>query len=156
MIAAQYGTVGDIEILWVLIATFGLGFALWNYRDAVKDYRALKSIEAINGRMLLARAQKWQDGIRAMIHCIFILIGALAMFIPDSSVVDTSSPAFWIGIAVRWGLIFGAILLVVQSVIARVVRSKVMDIARHDIANKAAENRGRVGGDRREQGAEAR
>ncbi len=148
-VAAQYGTVGDIEILWVLIATFGLGFALWNYRDAVKDCRALKEIETINGRMLLARAQKWQDGIRAIIHCIFILIGALAMMIPETGSTDTSSPAFWIGVSVRWGLIFGAILLVVQSVIARVVRSKVIDLARHDIATKAAEDKARAEGDRR-------
>lgn len=148
-VAAQYGTVGDIEIAWVFIATFGLGFALWNYRDAVIDCRALKNIGAYNGRMLLARAQKWQDGIRAVIHCIFILIGALAMFIPDNQISDISEPAFWISIAVRWGLLIGALLLVVQSVIARIVRFRVMDIARHDIATKSAHEQGRAEGDRR-------
>lgn len=135
IVGAQYGSVGDIEIAWVLIASCGFFFALWNYIDAIKDCRALKTLGAVNGRMLLARAQKWQDGLRMGIHSIFILIGVLAMTIPDTSVVNYGSTAFWIGVAVRWGLLIAAVMLVVQSAIARIVRYRVMDIARHDLAN---------------------
>lgn len=138
IVAAEYGTIGDIEIAWVLIAACGFGFALHNYIDAAKDCRALTIQGIYNGRMLLARAQKWQDGIRMCIHSIFMIIGMLAMFIPDNMVVDTSEPAFWIGIAVRWGLLIGAALLVAQSTIARLVRFRVMELARAEYVLRAA------------------
>lgn len=137
MLAAQYGTVGDIEIMWVVCASIGFILATWNFIDATRDVSALKVIPTgANGRMTLARAQQAQDGIRMMIHAIFILIGALAMTIPDNSDPDPSSTSFWLGLAIRWGLLTGAVLLVIQSLIARFVRYRVIDQAKYQLLHE--------------------
>jgi hypothetical protein len=132
IVGASYGTVSDIEIMWVTIAVFGLTFALLNFIDARKDVEALESLPAGgNGRGLVAKSQQWQDGIRMLIHVIFISIGLVAFTLPDPpDTLDKTSGAFIAGVLIRWGLILASSLLVVQSAIARNVRKRVMDQAR--------------------------
>jgi hypothetical protein len=83
-LAAQYGTVSDVELVWTIIATVGAGFSIYNLRDALKDRAALKRLHNRNGRWLLANFAIRAEAARLAIQLIFLTIGILAMLIVDA------------------------------------------------------------------------
>jgi hypothetical protein len=122
LLAATYGTISDIEIAWVFIAIVGLFFSGWTCRESHKDVRALRASGIANGRMLIATTSRFQDAARVAIHSIFIVVGITAMFIPDADVSALPLPMLIAGVAIRWGLIIAALLLVSQSYVANRLR----------------------------------
>jgi len=127
MFAAAYGTVSDIELMWVLISVFGFFYSMFNLRESHMDVRALHFAGIKNGRYLVARTSRYQDAVRSMIHAIFLSIGVLAMILPETPPnADLPLINYAIGFAIRWGLIAAAILLVSQSFVARQTRMKLL------------------------------
>lgn len=125
ILAAAYGSVSDIEILWTLIAIIGASFSVYNVREAFKDYRSLKDIDKKNGRGLIARATFKSECARLTIQLIFAAIGILAMFVPETVLPpDTPFQIVAIGFAIRWGIIFTSILVSLKSYWAYQVRTE--------------------------------
>lgn len=124
MIAAQYGSVSDIEIIWVLIALCGVAVSSWNYWQAREDEKALKMLRVpVNGKMRIANTAKTQDAIRITIHGIFALIGFAAMTTVDTpNQSDLPWNIILIQFTITYGLIFGSALLVLGSLLAANLR----------------------------------
>ena len=80
-LAATYGTVSDIEILWTAIAVVGAFFSQYNLRESIKDRAALKAIDQPNGRLMVANTAVKSEGSRLVMQLIFMAIGVMAMFI---------------------------------------------------------------------------
>jgi hypothetical protein len=115
-LAAQYGTVSDVELVWTIIATVGAGFSIYNLRDALKDRAALKRLHNRNGRWLLANFAIRAEAARLAIQLIFLTIGILAMLIVDAPDQLHQPPLIVaLGIVFRWGLIVSALLLTLKS-----------------------------------------
>lgn len=138
MFAAAYNTVSDIEIVWVFVSIFGFLYSMFNLRESHMDCEALRSQKIKNGRYLIARTSRYQDAVRSCIHMIFLTIGVLAMFLPETSPnADLPLTTELIGVAIRWGLIVAAIMLVSQSFVARQTRMKLLKEEIAYIENKS-------------------
>jgi hypothetical protein len=118
-IAAQYGTISDIEVVWTLIALFGLIFSVFNVREALIDRKVLKISGVKNGRKMIADYSLISESARATIQTIFLVVGILAMTLADA--IDSAN-APWnvvlIGVVFRWGLILSASLISLKSFLA--------------------------------------
>lgn len=116
VIAAQYGSVSDIEIVWTLIALVGVSFAFFNLIEAIRDLEALKAIGDADGRRMIAWLTIRLETTRVVIQSIFILIGILAMTIvdpPDQRALPTK--IIVVNALFRWGLVVSALLICYQS-----------------------------------------
>ena len=113
-LGANYGNVEDIEILWTLISLFGLIFAGWNLKEAIKDRDAIKKLDR-NGKILIANTAYKSELARTIKQAIFLTIGILAMTIPgiDYSMVPFKVTA--INFLIRWGLLSASFLTTYQS-----------------------------------------
>jgi hypothetical protein len=117
IIAAHYGNVEDIEILWTLIALVGLFFALFNLREASRDKEAIKSLGDTNGRIKIAKASFKSEITRVIKQTIFLFIGILAMTLPGVEYTGIPLSQILINVAIRWGLITASFLTTYQSYI---------------------------------------
>ena len=128
MIAANYGPVADIEILWTLIALVGAGFSYYNVRDALEDWRTARDLPG-NGRKWIAAVSLRLESARMAIQLIFALIGFLAMLLAET---EPSLQQPWhvtaIGVTIRWGLIVCSVLIFMQSVENRRLRQHFMHV----------------------------
>lgn len=116
LLAAAYGSVSDVELIWTLVALIGAGFSIYNLREAYKDFKALGIVDRKNGRGVIARSTLKSESARLAIQTIFATIGILAMFVPESSFPPgTSFQIIAIGFAIRWGIILSSILLSLKS-----------------------------------------
>lgn len=116
MIAASYGTVSDIEVVWTAIATAGVVFSFYNLRASLQDLRAI--VNLTNGRRVVAKTQMKLEVSRVIIQCIFIAIGILAMLVPEApDQLDQPLRYILLGLIFRWGLIISAFLVTYQSYI---------------------------------------
>lgn len=126
-VAASYGNVSDIEVLWTLVALGGAAFSLYNVRDAARDYRATAHIK--NGRRWIAASQVRVEVARLAIQLIFLAIGVLAMFLPSPPDAVLSTLQVVTGAVFRWGLIVSGLLLLYQSVqnytLRRILRDEI-------------------------------
>lgn len=126
MIGAAYGSVADIEIVWVLMAVIGVGFSLYNLGGAVGDLRYFKKLKLPpNGRRDVAYSSVIVETARLLILLIFVSIGVIAMFLPELPPnVDIPRTQLLVGIAVRWGLIVSSALIILQSFVNAAVRKR--------------------------------
>ena len=126
MLGASYGTVEDIEIMWVLVAAFGLVYSILNFKDAKEDFDFVKKNGIFNGRRVAAWVSFWSEMMRGAIQTIFLTIGLLVLMLPSP---PPASKLPWeqvaAGFFVRWGLITSSILLSVKSYIARRARKEI-------------------------------
>lgn len=120
MLAAAYGTISDIELVWTLIASIGAFYSLWNLREAIVDLRALGKIG--NGRRLVAWTTLQSEIARLLVQLIFIAIGIGAMLLPDASQRDLPTRYVLYGALIRWGLIVASLLILYKSYLAHRVR----------------------------------
>lgn len=127
LIAAQYGTVSDIEIVWTLIALFGASFALYNWREASADLRALKVAGTKNGRLLLASTNRVMESIRVVVQTIFLTIGLLAMTIPDRPDARLDNRIEITAFLIRWGIITASGLIAFKSFLAFRLRNELKE-----------------------------
>lgn len=114
LLAAAYGSVSDIELLWTLIALVGAGFSLYNVRDALKDYNSLGADP--NGKRELASVAVKTEAGRLVVQCIFVAIGIAAMFVPEvPAAVEQPLSIEIVGFLVRWGIIASSVILTWKS-----------------------------------------
>lgn len=135
MIAAEHGTVSDIEILWVALAVAGMIFTLLNLGEARADVRWVKTSGITNGRRVLARTGLWMELCRFFIQAIFCAIGILAMFLHDPPnhmlpLTQEITRAF-----ITWGLIISSGLLTFKTYLARRVR-KALSVERQQVESR--------------------
>lgn len=126
MILDSYGTVSDIEIVWVGLASVGVGFTLYNMISAYKDMRYLMGLKLPpNGRRDLAVSTVLVEAMRLICLLIFIAIGIAAMTLPEIP-PDLQIPTnqLVIGILIRWGLILASILIILQSILNAAIRRR--------------------------------
>lgn len=123
MTAAAYGNVSDVEIIWVLIALVGFGYSMVNVKDALADRRFLNEHNIQNGRRALARYQGIAEILRAATQFIFLVIGLLAMFLPETpNSLDMPSTQVALRVAITYGLIASSIMLTIKSYLGYRVR----------------------------------
>lgn len=141
-LAANYGPVEDIEVVWTLIALIGAGFSIYNVREAVKDLGALSTIDKGNGRGRLGRFAIKTEVARLLSQIIFLIIGALAM-----TVATVSSPKGlpWnlqlLSIVFRWGLITASVLVSLQSYWGYKIRKGFKDEANIELVRHLGEGK---------------
>jgi hypothetical protein len=124
MLGAAYGTVGDIEIMWTLIAVIGLGFGAFNLRDAWCDRKFLIANDIHNGRRVIANYAIRAEIARIIIQTIFTVAGILAMILPEPPRATSVDTAVVIGAVIRWGFIVSGALILFKSVDAYLTRHK--------------------------------
>lgn len=126
MLAASYGSVGDIEIMWCIIAACGLVFSLYTLVRATGDRRILIREGIGNGRRKIAAYAVFAEGARAAIQFIFLCIGVIACFLPQSDTSALPTVQLVEIILIQWGLILSSILLTTKSVLAYILRKKIV------------------------------
>jgi len=122
LLAASYGTVSDIELIWTLIAIVGLFFSLHNFKQSHEDLKFLRENGIGNGRVIIARFAMRAEAARALIQMIFITIGISAMFLEEADQGALPLKFIIFGAIFRWGLIISAGLLTYKSYLAYEVR----------------------------------
>jgi hypothetical protein len=122
VIAAAYGTVSDIEILWVLVALVGCIYSVFNIRASQRDFDWLNENKIENGRRTLARYQLLAELLRAATQTIFLTIGVLAGFLPEPPPVPLTHIQSIVGFAARWGFITASVFLTIKSYLGYRVR----------------------------------
>lgn len=123
MLAAEHGTVSDIEIVWVVLALVGVVFTLLNLGEAKSDLKWVNRAGISNGRRVLAQTGLWMEVCRFVIQAIFCVIGVLAMLVHDApSSIPAAQEA--IRVAITWGLIISSALLTFKTYLARRVRKE--------------------------------
>lgn len=117
LLAAQYGTVSDIEILFFLIAFFGACFSLFNLRESWRDLCYLKERKIGNGRRLIAFSSFRAEIARLIIQAIYMTIAVLAMTFPDppSNLSNVPFKVTLYRFVFTWGFIIAASLLSLKS-----------------------------------------
>lgn len=125
LLAAAFGTLSDIEALWIVIAVTSAivtGFNLW---DALLDRRALLAANIRNGRRIVSNVTIFTESTRIIIHLIFLSIGLLVAFLPEPPAeVDLPIEQDIARILLRWGLITASLILMAQSITLRWMRKK--------------------------------
>jgi hypothetical protein len=125
-LAAQYGTVSDVEIVWTLIALIGAIFSIHNLIQSLGDKKYLDRMGIENGRLTLAKFSILMEGCRVAIQTIFMTIGIGSMFLADVSEHNLPTTYVVFGAIFRWGLIFAASLVTFKSYLGWQVRKELI------------------------------
>lgn len=121
-----FTTVAGIEVIWTLIALAGIGFGVYNLRDALGDRRAIRIMGVANGRKIIADYAVRQELARITIQTIFAITGILVMLLPNPPVDPLDSVRAWVTFIVRWGFVTSGILLLIQSIDSYNTRHKLL------------------------------
>lgn len=132
IVAANYGTVADIEILVTLLAVVGAALSILNVRDAVGDLKAMHGKGPQNGRWAIARTSVHVEVARLVIQAIFAFIGVLAMLLPDADLGRLSWQAATTVIVTRWGIVICVALVAYQSLENRRMRQRTFRSPEHE------------------------
>jgi heme A synthase len=76
------------EVLWSVVALVGLGFALFNAREARQDLHAVLRSNQNGARLMWAKFSRLLHITLASVELAFVLVGVIAMFrrpSPDTS-----------------------------------------------------------------------
>lgn len=122
MLAATYGTVSDIEILWTVVGATGVLFSAFNLRDAWIDRKAVIAAGVRNGRRLIASFSVRSEAARLAIQSIFVTVGILAVFTPEPPNGSLHGIQLATSIVARFGLVLSEILVLFKSIDAYIVR----------------------------------
>ena len=114
-------SVSWIELVWTMVSTVGLFFALVNLREVLADYRAVKDIVPRNGRHMLAKAAVRIEAQRVFSQVGYITIGICSMLL----VSDFTDPP---------RTIIGAILIVLG--LAQTIHSMLDAILRRELVRQ--------------------
>lgn len=125
VVAAAYGSVSDIEILWTLIAVVGMVYSLINFRESWLDWKLLRKIRGYDARRIVACSAMQAEGIRAAIQGFYITIGVYAMFIPETPTAHLPLRYVIFGALFRWGFVISSLLLTYKSYLGARLRKKV-------------------------------
>lgn len=128
ILGAQYGTVSDIEIMWMVINGLGLSFSLYNLWENWKDFNSASKVRTRNGRYVLALAAVKIELARTLILTILLTLGVLSMTLPDTPTDLLTTQQLLITIFFKWGLMVSAALIAYQSYLNREARKRVLDV----------------------------
>lgn len=124
MIAAAYGPVSDVEIIWVVVAFVGLIYSLLNVQDSLGDRKFLDDNRITNGRRALAKYQLMAEILRAGMQLIFFAIGVAAMTLPEiHNSADLPTHELVIRVLLTYGLVASSIMLTIKSYLGFRVRN---------------------------------
>ena len=126
ILAAHYGTIEDIEVVWTLIALIGLVFSLHNFLEVRKDIKVLNSLNIQNGRRAIAKVSYKSELTRAVKQIIFLIIGIFALYLPGGNYSHLTIFMTIVNIVFRWGLIISSALTTYQSYLAYDLRRTLM------------------------------
>lgn len=117
VVAAAYGSVADIEIVWTAIAAFGLFFSFYNIRESRKDLVAVEILTGSRGNRahILALAGLKMEIARAVIQAIFITVGIMAMTLPGTPTRLLPLKLVIFQAIFTYGFIISALLLTLKS-----------------------------------------
>lgn len=117
MLGAGYGTISDIEVMWVLLAAIGFIFSALSAYQALGDRNFLRNLGVRNGRWLIANLALFNEAGRSFIQAVFLTIGLLAMLLPEPpNQGNPTTVQEYLSIIVRWGLISSSVVLTTKSV----------------------------------------
>lgn len=126
MLAAAYGTVSDIEMVWILSTLIGAIYAGLNTRAANANSRALKKLGISNGRLTLAVLFRAAAAMRLSVQLIFLSIGISAAFFPEPVFDQQPLKIVVAGALVRWGLIAASVILTVREIMETSIRKRLL------------------------------
>jgi len=118
VLAASYGSVEDIEVLWTLLALIGLIFSIYNTREALRDRTALIESRTNGDRLRIANSIIISEITRVIKQIIFLVIGVIALTLTAAPTTQMNIKQILIGVAIRWGLIIASGLTTYQAFIA--------------------------------------
>lgn len=76
-------TISWIEVLWTVVAIFGIGASSYVLWDAAGDYKAAKLAGLVGAPAITAKMNLRNEAIRMAVLVIFLLVGLAAMLIPN-------------------------------------------------------------------------
>jgi len=79
---SAFGNASWLELIWTLIAAFGIVFSIYNSKQSWGDLKSLKQRGIGNGRRIIANLGFKMELVRGIIQGIFIAIGVVAMTFP--------------------------------------------------------------------------
>jgi hypothetical protein len=135
---AQYGTVSDIEIAWILITATGLIFSIYNVFNAQKDFQGVKKLglPADDPRTRVAIIARRSEVARAVIQSIFLTIGLMIATIPETPTPYLSLKLQIFRFIFTWGFIVCGLLIAIKSYWGFQLRREI--IARNALARDQA------------------
>lgn len=125
-IAAGYGNVSDIEVMFVVISLIGLAFSLYNAIRAWGDIAWLRENKVKNGRWYLAKMWFVSEAGRAYLQFFFALIGIRAFFYPDPPPRLSTHEAV-MDVVLRWGLLVGTAIVTGKTIYIWYIRDRLID-----------------------------
>lgn len=107
-----------LEIAWTVIALIGVVITLFILIDGLQDLRYLRenAIPRNDPGAILVRSDVRSDAIRFAIECLFLMVGCITLFVPAGP-VEGNPVLFVVHVFVPLGLMAGAVLLVIKSVL---------------------------------------
>jgi hypothetical protein len=126
LLAASYGTVEDIEVLWCLLAAAGLIFSIKNVRDSLGDLRAVDERRISNGRRVLAKLSVQTELIRAIIQAMFLVAGIAATTVASPPNTALPLKVVILSAFVRWCFIASSALLSLKGYLVYKARKSLL------------------------------
>lgn len=116
VLAATYGTISDIELMWTLIALAGASFSVWNIKESRRDLAALRESKIGNGRYQIATQSLRAEIITFAIQLIHISIGIVAMTLREyPATLQEPLKLVIFRFLFTWGLIAVGTMLLLKS-----------------------------------------
>lgn len=98
-------TVSPLEIIWTALAIVGLGYAVWNLREAFLDLAALLQDGSNGDLLVVAGGALRNESERVLYLAGFIVVGAIFMFLPNgtgaTSIARSIVAVVFLGLEVR-------------------------------------------------------
>lgn len=122
-----------VEVVWVVVATFGLFYGLRVRHDALLDVRARHVAKINSGREEIARLLMVTTSLSTYAFSVWLICGGLAMLIPSA----TTSP---IGYMIQAGLVSAEVAIAYSLYYMQKVRRRVLlrDMNSAEIRKRAA------------------
>lgn len=111
-----------IALVWCCLSLFGLGVNLYALQDARLDLEYVKRWAHVGTRLIVAQANLRRESVRVVVQAVFLCLGIIAMMSdqPRGEVITTR-------IAISFGFMFAAVLLVIDSAADRHDRKRVLE-----------------------------
>lgn len=123
----SWGTIDWIEVVWTLATLPGLVLWISNRILAGRSLRAIKSVGATNGRLIIARYSVMKSNVLIGVQAVFLLIGAISMLRPANPTVASWD---WLRVLLTAGLLGAPAAISFLGYRWRVVEQKVTALAR--------------------------
>lgn len=119
-------TTSVLELAWTMLASVGLYSAWWLWRDAVRS-RHYWELQGMNGAVAITtRTSARSSAVRTLTQGVFLLVGLMSMSLPPRS--QAIAEPHWILALPALGFIVVSVALVVDSILSRRDRERLVDM----------------------------